>query len=274
MTRRLGKYGYLCLQFGEYLSRSYRKYFVLHGVSPRLGEFSICLPYVTRWSMDYLRRNVRKFEVVSQRVALFPYFTLFTFTTFHDNPSMGTPVFDIEQSWVVLKRAFSVVVRRLRTRVRPGVSYIWVVENHKSGYPHVHLLVFDRFTEDEILSIRSYWSSVAGIGSFDEGVNVEYSGYGQSYTASKYLVKYMNKQFMRIKEKGVGSFSSPEYVFNAIAWKYKYRLFGMSRDLSAVSRISVFSSDNVDVEWTRLLLHSVDDDVSYVIFDKVGGLNG
>lgn len=65
--------------------------------------------------------------------------------------------------------------------------YIAVVEWHKSGVPHLHILI-DRFLPASI--VRSYWSAAGG------GVQIDFSYIANAYNSRKallYVLKYVTK---------------------------------------------------------------------------------
>lgn len=83
-----------------------------------------------------------------------------------------------------LKRCFNRLRYRWRKAYPKGVQYIAVVEHHKSGMPHLHLLV-SRFVPQRVL--KGWWRRAGG------GYEVRIS-YRDPGRAGRYLAKYITKQ--------------------------------------------------------------------------------
>lgn len=155
------------------------------------------------------------------------------------------------------------------------ISYFWVVEPHtqnETGYPHYHLAVFryvdnnikDAYGEGMEDKLRRLYSEEWQTGSHTYGLDFrQMKGENSIDDLKNYLMKYISKGYINDKP-----WSPGELVFNAhlygathgarppkegeepdIKGNYtkKYRIIGMSRDLSAILAPEI--EDKEDIVW-------------------------
>jgi hypothetical protein len=157
------------------------------------------------------------------------------------------------------------------------VSYFWVIEphtKHNTGYPHIHLVAFryidnnikDGYGEGMEDKLRRLYSEEWGTGSHTYGLDFQQmKGDHDIEDLKNYLMKYISKGYINDQPWTPG-----ELVFNAHLYgathgsripkegeqpdfkgnyTKKYRIIGMSRDLSALLKPEI--EDKEDIVWLR-----------------------
>ncbi len=127
----------------------------------------------------------------------------------------------------------------MRSKYGVDLTYVWVVEEHKDGWPHVHILFRMPFIQE--LNIKalvalfySWWVDDDGnpLCAFN-GVDLEYIG--RNYQRVRdYVLKYLVKQHsaywgFKLLPNGLVAYRRS----TTWLWLYKVRLFGMSQDIRA-----------------------------------------
>jgi hypothetical protein len=182
--------------------------------------------------------------------------TLISLTGYQENS--GLSIYD---TWDNINESRKKILKILR-KVFSGLSYFWVVEPHtenNTGYPHYHLAVFrevdnnikDSYGEGMEDKLRRLYSKEWGTGSHTYGLDFNVmKGATAIKDLKNYLMKYISKGY--VNDAG---WSDAELIFNAHLYgathgfrppkpeemldyrgqySKKYRLIGMSRDLSAL----------------------------------------
>jgi hypothetical protein len=127
----------------------------------------------------------------------------------------------------------------LRNRYQ-GINYVWVLEPHETGFPHCHLIIFREFSDDQQKVIKQLWSEKYRAGSFDRGIDFTLKKSDESIRSIRnYLMKYMIKQFGN----GDEPWSDGELLFNAMVWASCTRMWGASKELTAILRKPIKESD-------------------------------
>jgi hypothetical protein len=152
----------------------------------------------------------------------------------------------LENSWKGVNRWTSMFLNRFRTFMRKkyGVnpSYLWVVESHKDGFPHVHILYRMPFIKELnipalVEMFQRYWVDEKGNPlCAPNGVDVLYIGRDVQRVRDyvlKYLVKQHHKYWM-YQELPDGRFAVR--MSTVCIWLYRVRLFGMSQDIRQMLR--------------------------------------
>jgi hypothetical protein len=170
----------------------------------------------------------------------------------------GLSIYD---TWDNINESRKKILKILR-KVFPKLSYFWVVEPHtenNTGYPHYHLAVFrnidndirDSYGEGMEDKLRRLYSEEWKTGSHTYGLDFQpMKGDNSIKDLKNYLMKYISKGY--VNDSG---WSEAELIFNAHLYgathdhrppkpgemldyrgqySKKYRLIGMSRDLSAL----------------------------------------
>jgi hypothetical protein len=251
-NRRLKPYSGLCFAFLCYLRDKEHVKIFIDGYDRIEGDYTfIEHPYMHRWKPEYTRYRLAQFYALEEWAKQNPLpLTMLTFTTYHDNPH-NKRVLTIDKSWEVLKAGFR-KASNLVIKIKKS-PYVWVVEPQPdSGYPHIHAGYFAEFDEYEQDRLKNHWSRVLAVGNYENGlhfdVNQEYNA-GDITSLRNYLMKYMRKTFVDT----IHEWKPEELVFNAVAWHYKYRLFGCSQDISAAMHIKS-DSEMDNFQWLRTSL--------------------
>ena len=174
------------------------------------------LPYRTRWSREYKRGMIAKMYGVEEylkRCSRGGVVTLLTLTGYQGGEmsrdvkgkvgSRGELYEDMKRGWRLLSN--------LLAKVSPCLEYMWVMEPHKSGYPHMHVAIFGYVSKEHGLdfSVKSVKESIQSV--------------------RNYLMKYITKG---IGGEGKKKWTVDEWVYHALAWKHRHRYIGMSRSIS------------------------------------------
>jgi len=144
-------------------------------------------------------------------------------------------------AWRDINRWTSKFLHRFRVYLKKqfgrAVEYLWVVEEHKDGFPHVHVLWTMPFIQElnfrRLLSMfQSYWVDDEGRPlCAPHGVDLKYIGRNVQQVREyvlEYLVKAHHKHwgFELLPDGRVKYRRSTTYK-----WLYKTRLFGMSQGI-------------------------------------------
>ena len=235
--------------FKNYLQSTKDYRFRLAGTNDK-GEIVITLPFIHRWTVIYHKSILAKFykldDWMRENSGMV---TMFTLTTYQgsrsrfNNGSYSWKIIGrdltIEECLDLLKESRTKFLNVLRNRY-PGTNYVWVLEPHETGYPHCHLVVFREFSYDEQNEVKRLWNEKYHAGSFDRGIEVTSKLSDESILSIRnYLMKYMAKQF------GTGDepWKNGETLFNAIVWMTGTRMWGASKELTAIMRKPETESD-------------------------------
>jgi hypothetical protein len=151
-----------------------------------------------------------------------------------------------DNAWKNINRWTSKFLNRfrtyLRTKYRVNPSYVWVVEDHRDGFPHIHILFRMPFIQElnfkTLLSMfQSYWVDDRGNPlCAPNGVDLDYIG-RDVQRVRDYVLKYLVKQhhkYWAVQELPNGMVAFRRST--ARIWLYRVRLFGMSQDIRAKLR--------------------------------------
>ena len=285
-----GKYGKLLTDFCRYMemcdnsgfsaegiavgSRC-KSYYVLDKYSHNdFGKRKVSGPLLNRWHPKRRTAWIAKMHTVSNwyEANRIEGCTLITLTGYQENS--GLSFYD---TWDNISESRIKLLKILRKYVGK-ISYFWVVEPHtknETGYPHFHLAVFANI-DNEIRDsngegmedkLRRLYSEEWGTGSHTYGLDfAPMIGDNSIKDLKNYLMKYISKGYI-----GDEIWSPGELIFNAhlygathgnrppkegempdIKGNYtkKYRLIGMSRDLSDLIRPE--DPDREDIVWLKV----------------------
>jgi hypothetical protein len=193
------------------------------------------MPYRTRWSKEYKRGMIAKMYGVEEylkKCSRGGVVTLLTLTGYQGGElsrevkgrvvSREELYEEIKQGW----RWLSDVIGK----VSLGLEYVWVMEPHKSGYPHMHVALFGYVSKDLQERLRRLWSEKYAVGSVEHGLDFSVKSVKESIQSVRnYLMKYITKG---IGGGGKKKWTVEEWVYHAIAWKNRHRYIGMSRSIS------------------------------------------
>lgn len=238
----LGSYR-ISQRFEKYLAETRKYRFRVAGTNKDGKEVVTEVPYVHRWTSIYQKSVLAKFYKLDDWMkGNMGVVTMFTLTCYQSSKSRfndGSYSRKIKGHDVTIEEVFDLLTlsrTKLLDAIRhrhPGINYVWVLEAHKTGFPHCHLVIFKEFTKSEQNAIKSLWSSKYEAGSLDRGVKITSKKSDESIKSIRnYLMKYMAKQF------GTGTelWKKGDLLFNAMVWETKTRMWGTSKELTAVMK--------------------------------------
>jgi hypothetical protein len=138
-----------------------------------------------------------------------------------------------------LKQAYRCLMDVMR-HTYGTVDYFWILEPHKTGYAHMHLIYWRILSEAEQQHIRNLWELKYQAGK--EGVGVAFTLPGASEDGTyqggsiakvrSYLIKYLSKGLHK-------KWEPAELLFNTILWNTKTRMWGCSRNFSKIMKLEI-----------------------------------
>jgi hypothetical protein len=193
------------------------------------------LPYKTRWTRTYKRGMIARMYGVEEylrKSSRGGVVTLLTLTGYQGGDlSRGVKgrVVSREDLFEEMKRGWR-LVSNLLVKVSPGLEYVWVMEPHRSGYPHMHVAIFGYVSKELQERLSRLWSEKYEVGSREHGIDFSVKSVKESIQSVRnYLMKYITKG---IGGEGRRKWTVEEWVYHAIAWKNRHRYIGMSRSIS------------------------------------------
>jgi hypothetical protein len=106
---------------------------------------------------------------------------------------------EMRRGWELL----SSLIRKVR-KVSSGLEYVWVMEPHKSGYPHMHVALFGYVSKELQERLSRLWSEKYQIGSAEHGIDFSVKSVKESIQSVRnYLMKYITKGIgVRVRRRG------------------------------------------------------------------------
>lgn len=215
-----------------------------------------------RWSKRYAKKMLAKFKDLEDSEFSEKYQTMITFTSYQSG-ELPDGVDKDRLSWFTAMENIKSGLRKILEILRHegDLDYIWVFEPHKSGYPHVHLLIFGEVAEwldnpENQKKIRELWTEKYDIArktdfGGESGIGVDYTvkrpGENSNEEApinsiSNYLMKYFNKNFgERLsnyddEDENFEDMNWGPIIYNACMCFTGYRTWGTSRDVGSVMK--------------------------------------
>jgi len=232
----LRKFQPLCRDFVRYLRAMDAAGMEISGFNTRTNKSETKYAAMShRWTTLYRKKLLSKLYLLDQYMIDNPSpVTLMTLTTYHDlkyRPDDTTVRLSIPDAFVVLKESWKKLSMIIR-RHMPDVEYIWIVEPQKSGYPHLHVVLFSDVSIGMQDRIKSQWAKY-NAGSYEHGAQFEIRAPDESIKSLRnYLMKYIAKGFVSTDSRyGDHKWTAAELVFNALVWDGNYRTFQPSRGL-------------------------------------------
>jgi hypothetical protein len=183
----------------------------------------------------------------------------------------------IVYSWANINRWISACLHRVRVKLRRDygvdVLYLWVIEVHRDGFPHVHILFgLSRYvpglTFEVLLKIfQGAWVDDEGRPlCAPQGVDIRYIGRNVQRVRD-YVLKYLVKDHWKVWGVEVQDGVVRARLSTLLIWLFRVRLFGMSQKIKRVvkPKKSVVFHGRISL---RLLYLRVGYDVPYEEFKK------
>lgn len=237
----------------EFLEKNKNCVIRIDGYDVDTDEYCVCyMPILHRWKEEYKKRVLAKTYAINEwyKENRCPV-TLITFTTFQIGMSIPDQI-------DLLRTSFNKVKKVMNSRL--GLfPYFWVIEPHKSGYCHLHLLYFG----DELpVELTGDGKKVKGLlqemwEKYDAGthwIDFSFSPAQRSLNNAggyvfKYLAKTLTYEMLSDRNSGYFLLSSWVHEMSRRDTHYKgVRLWGCSRDLNEVMRLN---RDASPVVWFR-----------------------
>lgn len=196
---------------------------------------SISMGMSHRWTTAYRKKLLAKLYRLDEYIKDNPTpVILMTLTTFHDlkyRENDESPRLSIPEAFAVLKESWKKLSMIIRKKM-PGTEYIWIVEPQKSGYPHLHIVLFADVSIGMQDGIKRQWAKYQA-GDYEHGAQFEIRQPEDSIGSLRnYLMKYIAKGFVSTDSRfGDHKWTPAELVFNALVWDGNYRTFQPSRGL-------------------------------------------
>lgn len=244
--------------FLDYLDKTANSSMVFYGVNMRYGEPVLSRgEYVHRWTDRYRRRLLARFYKLDDWFKANPCnTTMMTLTTRHEG--------FLPDQYALLQTYY----RKLKNVMRQpsflgNFSYFYVLEPHKDGYVHLHMLIFKELTQEHQDRIKGLWANKYGVG-VEDALDFEIKTVeGGLKSPKNYLMKYLEKTF----KDADNDFNSSFFLFSAVAWymgqdynDYKpIRFWNSSRDLQPIMKLDETDLKN-DIEWYKVEISTPDND--------------
>jgi len=254
-------------QFVEYLKTTERSSFLTHGVvndgdtwQPIRKE----IEYVHRFTTTYRKSILSKFYQLEDWHNENPSpITMLSLTTYQEGSysrSVKGKDVTIPESFELLKTSWYYLSHAIRYYL-PDVPWVWIMEPHKSGYPHYHVVLFSDVDRGTQAALKHLWSKKYQAGSIDYGADFTVSKPEQSIKSIRnYIMKYVAKGFVSTGSKfgEEDTWTAGQLVFYALVRKYGWRLFDASRDLRKVMACKDKPDDRIVWYATQLLIPEQD----------------
>ena len=225
------------------------------------GEKALTIDPEHRWKQSYTEKMLAKFKDLEESRFSEMWTTMLTLTTYQDKEdgepltpedwekSRGPSWFEaMERLRNSLDKTLDILRQVARRELETDFHYIWVVEAHNTGYPHIHIAIFGDVSEwlatkENELRLREILEQKHDLGK--EGVAASFDtkppeGDGAINSISNYLVKYFKKNFGEIQSKYEDEdLSDKEWgtlAFNACMFTSGYRTWGTSKEVGSVMK--------------------------------------
>jgi len=221
----------LVLSFVGYLAGTSTCNFRIEGRKLSTGELTTKFkPYIHRWTEVYRKSIIAKLYQLEENIGEEQNnVTMITLTVYQRGMDPITCLLN-------LMRAYRCLMDVMRKKYGK-VDYFWMLEPHKTGYAHMHLVYWRVLSESEQDHIRKIWERKYQAGR--EGIGIGFSlpkasedGIFEDGSIAKvrsYLLKYLSKGLYK-------EWSPAELLFNAVLWKTKTRMWGCSRNFSKIMK--------------------------------------
>lgn len=241
--------------------------------------------YIHRWTTAYRKKLLAKLYLLDEYIERggIDGITMMTLTTYqgsrsaYNDGSFSESVkghrLTIEESFQLLRESWDKLSKMIR-HVLPGVSYIWIMEPHKTGYPHLHVVLFSDVSIGIQERLKTLWSEKYRAGSYDRGADFEVRRPEDSIQSIRnYLMKYIAKGFVSTNSKYGNTVWSPgEMVFNAVVWSLGCRTFQPSRGLQQIMGWN--PEKDGAIWWSECTVHLEDDDHQVWLKNILGWIPG
>ena len=212
----------LIQEFRNYLKTTSQCTFINHGLEwdddnppvPVRKEIG----YIHRWTPIYRKAVIAKMYLLEKWYNDNPCdLTMGTFTTYQDGAYSERQVgkLTVLEAFATLKKSWNLIRMYLRYYY-PEISFVYMYEPHKTGYPHLHVLFFGNLPDEIQEKIKRLWSEKYKAGSYEHGV--KFKKKDDIKSVRNYVIKYLAK----ILHSTGDDWTDGELFFNAVIWKQGY----------------------------------------------------
>jgi hypothetical protein len=184
----------------------------------------------------------------------------------------------IIEAWKNINNWVSACLHRVRTklkrRYKVDMYYLWVVEVHKDGYPHVHILYsLSRYVKglvfEELLRIfQESWVDDKGNRlCADQGVDIRYIGRNVE-RVKEYVLKYLVKDHDKVWGVRVEGGLVRVRLSTLLIWAFRVRMFGMSQKFKRAMRAKYYSCEFLGKTSVYLLWRFVFNGLDFAFFKE------
>lgn len=249
------------LEFNKFLEESEKCALRIDGSDVLLGIWvTMFISGLHRWKPEYAKRVYAKVQCLNEwyEQRHLPY-VMVTFTT--QQKGLTKP-----EQLELLTTSFGKALKFLKRRLG-NFSYVWTLEAHKSGYSHVHLIIFREVPKKVRRDLKELWGTgdpnarygAYGkycAGGFKDALQFEgRRGQRTLSSAAAYVFAYVSKS---LHSEALNDVNSGYYKQASWVWKmsqrstpYKgVRMWDCSRDIKEAMRYS--SEKNTDAIWWRV----------------------
>jgi hypothetical protein len=195
------------------------------------GKIGVAVPRVRALNKDHYAW-VRELDLPRM------YYRLVTLTLYRE---LG-----IIYSWANINRWISACLHRVRVKLKRDygvdVLYLWVVEVHRDGFPHTHILFglsryVPELTFEVLLKIfQDAWVDEGGRPlCAPQGVDIRYIGRDVEKVKA-YVLEYLVKDHWEIWAVEVENGLVRARLSAMLIWLFRVRLFGMSQKIKRVAK--------------------------------------
>jgi len=220
------------LNYVSYLKETAEKSFIVTHRNIITGvETEKELPYIHRWTELYRRGFLAKMYQLEAYLGVdVTDATMITLTTYQRG-------FDQEQCLFKLLDAYNKLFKILRKKFGT-LDYFYILEPHKTGFPHMHIMYMKKFTDSEQADIKLMWAKKYGAGSFEHGVDFSEPKASDSGEFASGSISRVRGYLMKYISKGLHAETMQPYelLFNALLKKNKIRLYNCSRNFSKIMK--------------------------------------
>jgi hypothetical protein len=194
------------------------------------------LDWLHRWKPNYMKNVKKRFKIIADLCESYNFIHM-VLTVQHFG--------DIGYYMRMLKRAWK-LLHDLLTKRYGKFMYVAVLEPHRDGYPHLHVLIFCDFFLIDQKELSRYVKS-KGIGKICYIKRYWANRYGKKpiYYLAKYLGKYWNKN----------EWTDSFIVFSSYLWKTRTRSLMFSRGFGII----IVKNKAKEKHWVLWFVCEIDD---------------
>jgi hypothetical protein len=182
-------------------------------INYELGK-KLVIPYTTRFDEHYMYRVVRKLRRISYDSGLFMTLTI--------DPKRYQ---SYDRAITALVKSWNKLLVNIKKRYPLFAGYVRVIENQKSGNPHLHVMCFG-VPYIAVDWIKELWDEHYNAGSIVNIKEIE-----DCQGAVRYLLKYFTKSFSQADD----SESTTASNIQALLWATGRRQWSVSRSLISLT---------------------------------------